>query len=145
MEEERQKWEVHGQQLFESLAGLEEEPCTVTAARPQSDNAALAAQLETTEEEVQAKTSQLDSSEVLRRELVKQEHWELWEQQTEVAWWKSRETQLETGGAGRERPSTVPTMCQVSGYCTANVANDTSTTHTSSLQSDLLNCLKYLL
>ena len=124
VEEERRKWEVRKKRLFDSLAGLEEELRTATAVgrRTQSDDAAaLAAQLEAAEEQVRAKTSHLQSSEVLRQELARErdalrrENQELREQQAEMAWWRSTETQLGTLGAGQERPSTLPRTCPVSG------------------------------
>ena len=85
LEEERRKWEGREQCLREELR------VTKAQGSPRVDTARLA----TAEEELSAKTSQLESSEALRRELKRErdalvrDNLELQELRAELAMWRA--------------------------------------------------------
>ena len=96
LEEERRKWEGRERRLEEELR----------TAKTVGADPTTAARLDAAERELRSKTSQLESSEALRRELrrerdvLKQENLELQELQAELALYRARQRRLEA--ASRE-------------------------------------------
>ena len=120
LEEERRKWEVREKRLCDNLAGMEEELRTARDTRCPSVDASTAAQLEAANEEIRVKTSQLESSAALIREMtkerdtLKQENLELDELRAELTMWRARQQRLETdrGTEWSVSSATVRETCQ---------------------------------